>query len=131
MESHLTELKHLAENRAVFPNIKDLHLLHHLVLQKRTGQGVTALNHAQGYSYDEADEAAAASASTIPCYQGPHFAGNQYSPPHGILSCLQLMPDEGGISADTLPVHYEAWHRQFIYSFNFSKWTTKVVHIRA
>ena len=39
-ESHLTELEHLAENRAVFPYIKHLHLLHHLVLQKRTRQGV-------------------------------------------------------------------------------------------
>ena len=69
MESHLTELEHLAENGAVFPYIEHLHLLHHLVLQKCTEQGVTTLSYAQGYIYDGADKAAA-SASTTPYYQG-------------------------------------------------------------
>ena len=75
VDGHLTELEHLAEHRAVFPYIKNLHLLHHLVLQKRTGQGVTTLIYAQGYSFDEADEAAA-SASDQTLLSGVTFCRN-------------------------------------------------------
>ena len=45
--AHLTKLEHLVENRAVFPYIKHLHLLHHLILQRFTGKGVTTSKYAQ------------------------------------------------------------------------------------
>lgn len=46
LDAHLTELEHLAENRAILPYVKYLHLLHHLVLQECAGKSVTILSHA-------------------------------------------------------------------------------------